>query len=200
MSRRSICGKDGLEVSRIKLWNNETLKTDWWVYKEINSRLIESSEQKDVYFTKEIADPINEVFDKSGEIKDDASEELFQIRQQIKSTRIQINKNFDRELRKLMKDGLVTLWKDWASATAIKVSSSRVSMAHSWPINDHEIVAQNQTSYKKSIISWFWCILRIAIFNRFGRFWVCLYRRQMPPYSRLRHHPRNGNGRHWSSS
>nr|WP_244526219.1 DNA mismatch repair protein MutS [Lishizhenia tianjinensis] len=67
-----------------------------------------SSLLADVYFTKEIADPINEVFDKSGEIKDDASEELFQIRQQIKSTRIQINKNFDRELRKLMKDGLVS--------------------------------------------------------------------------------------------
>lgn len=71
-------------------------------YPNLNSLL------ENVYFTKEIADPINEVFDKSGEIKDDASEELFQIRQQLKSTRIQINKNFDRELRKLMKDGVLS--------------------------------------------------------------------------------------------
>lgn len=61
-----------------------------------------------VYFTKEIIDPINEVFDKTGEIKDDASEELFQIRQQIKSTRIQISRNFDKEVRKLQKDGLLS--------------------------------------------------------------------------------------------
>lgn len=59
------------------------------------------------YFTKELIDAINKVFDRSGQVKDDASPELFKIRQQIKVVRNQINKNFEKELRRLSKDNLL---------------------------------------------------------------------------------------------
>ena len=61
----------------------------------------------EVYFTKEIIDAIQLVFDKKGNIKDDASETLFSIRNQLKSVKKQINKNFDREVKKLMKDNIL---------------------------------------------------------------------------------------------
>ncbi len=61
-----------------------------------------------VYFTKEIIEPINKVFDKTGEVKDDASPELFKIRQQLKTVQNQINRNFDREIRKLQKAGILS--------------------------------------------------------------------------------------------
>jgi DNA mismatch repair protein MutS2 len=59
------------------------------------------------YFTTELIDAINQVFDRSGQVKDDASPELFQIRQKIKVVRNQINKNFEKELRRLSKDNLL---------------------------------------------------------------------------------------------
>lgn len=55
----------------------------------------------------EINKKIDSVFDRSGKIKDDASKELFEIRQRIKILRNQINRNFDRELRKLLKDQIL---------------------------------------------------------------------------------------------
>ncbi|MBP5994332.1 MAG: DNA mismatch repair protein MutS [Crocinitomicaceae bacterium] len=58
----------------------------------------------DVYFTKEILTEIDKVFDRSGNVKDDASPELKEIRGRIKTLRVQINRNFDRELRKYNKD------------------------------------------------------------------------------------------------
>lgn len=67
---------------------------------------------EEAYFTKEIIDSIDQVFDKRGEIKDDASPELFFIRQQMKSVQQQINRNFDRELRKWMKEGYVSDTKE----------------------------------------------------------------------------------------
>jgi len=59
------------------------------------------------YYTKEIIDAINKVFDRSGQVKDDASPQLFQIRQQIKVIRNQINKNFEKELRRWSQDNLL---------------------------------------------------------------------------------------------
>lgn len=61
-----------------------------------------------VYYTKEIIEPINKVFNKTGEVKDDASAELFQIRQQLKVVQNQINRNFDREIKKLQKAGVLS--------------------------------------------------------------------------------------------
>jgi len=62
---------------------------------------------KDVYFTRELSDSIDRIFDRRGQIKDDASPELFRIRQQIGVLRNQINRNFDKEMRKWLKDGML---------------------------------------------------------------------------------------------
>jgi DNA mismatch repair protein MutS2 len=59
------------------------------------------------YFTKELIDAINKVFDRAGQVKDDASPDLLKIREQIKVVRNQINKNFEKELRRLSKDNLL---------------------------------------------------------------------------------------------
>ena len=61
----------------------------------------------DTYYTKEITDAIERVFDRKGAIKDDASPELYMIRQKIHQVRNQINKNFEKELRKLLKEGVL---------------------------------------------------------------------------------------------
>lgn len=57
-----------------------------------------------VYFTKAIIEEIDQVFDRNGQIKDDASPELAEIRTRIRVLRHQINKNFDKELRRYNKD------------------------------------------------------------------------------------------------
>ena len=62
---------------------------------------------EDVYFTREIIDALEKVFDRKGQIKDDASPELFAIRQQIGILRNQINRNFDKEMRKWLKEGML---------------------------------------------------------------------------------------------
>jgi DNA mismatch repair protein MutS2 len=59
------------------------------------------------YITTEIIEAVNKVFDRAGKIKDEASKALFQIRQKIKSLRSQINRNFEKELRKLTKENLL---------------------------------------------------------------------------------------------
>jgi DNA mismatch repair protein MutS2 len=61
----------------------------------------------ETYYTKEITDAIERVFDRKGAIKDDASPELYLIRQKIHQVRNQINKNFEKELRKLLKEGVL---------------------------------------------------------------------------------------------
>lgn len=60
-----------------------------------------------VYYTKEIIEAIEKVFDPQGNVRDDASEALFQIRASIKVVRNQINRNFEKELRKLLKDNIL---------------------------------------------------------------------------------------------
>ncbi len=59
------------------------------------------------YFTTEIIDAIDKVFDRAGNVKDDASKILSDIRQKIKVVRNQINRNFDKELRKLLKENVL---------------------------------------------------------------------------------------------
>lgn len=50
---------------------------------------------------------IDRVFDRGGNVKDDASPLLSEIRQRIKILRNQINRNFEKELRKLLKDNIL---------------------------------------------------------------------------------------------
>ena len=66
----------------------ETILTDCELNYEINKR-------------------IDQVFDRGGNVKDDASPLLSEIRQRIKVLRNQINRNFEKELRKLLKDNIL---------------------------------------------------------------------------------------------
>jgi DNA mismatch repair protein MutS2 len=59
------------------------------------------------YFTRQMVDAIEKVFDKHGNVKDDASEALLSIRNSIRSLRKQINRNFEKESRKLLKDNIL---------------------------------------------------------------------------------------------
>jgi DNA mismatch repair protein MutS2 len=63
-------------------------------------------------FTKDIINAIDEVLDKKGGIKDDASQKLFEIRQRILAAQRQSNNNFDRELRKWLKKGYLSDTKE----------------------------------------------------------------------------------------
>lgn len=67
---------------------------------------------KDTFYTKEIVEAIDNVFDKKGTVKDDASELLMHIRQKIGVVRNQINRNFEKELRRLIKDGVLADTKE----------------------------------------------------------------------------------------
>ena len=59
------------------------------------------------FYTTEIIEAIEKVFDKSGNVKDDASETLANIRASVRTLKKQINRNFDKEARKLMKDNVL---------------------------------------------------------------------------------------------
>ncbi len=71
------------------------------VYPELNSLVNQA------YFTKEVIAPIEKVLDKRLQVKDDASPELLKIRQDLKSRRREINRNFEKVLRRLSKDGFL---------------------------------------------------------------------------------------------
>ncbi len=62
---------------------------------------------KEVYFTTELIVAIEKVFDRQWNIKDDASKLLNEIRNEMKVLRNQINRNFDKEVRKLAKDNIL---------------------------------------------------------------------------------------------
>jgi DNA mismatch repair protein MutS2 len=59
------------------------------------------------YHTTDLIELINKVFDRTGQVKDDASPELLLIRQKIKTLRNQINRNFEKEMRKLIKENVL---------------------------------------------------------------------------------------------
>ncbi len=62
---------------------------------------------KNAYYSTEIIDAVEKVFDRRGVVKDDASPFLHEIRQELKVVKNQINKNFDRELRKYLKENIL---------------------------------------------------------------------------------------------
>lgn len=66
------------------------------------SKILQDCEHND-----EINKRIDEIFDRAGNVRDDASPQLFEIRKRLKALRNQINRNFERELRKLIKDKLL---------------------------------------------------------------------------------------------
>jgi len=60
-----------------------------------------------VTYTKEIIEKIDLVFDRNWVVKDSASPLLGEIRSEIKTLRIEINKNFDREIKKLLRENVL---------------------------------------------------------------------------------------------
>jgi DNA mismatch repair protein MutS2 len=62
---------------------------------------------QEAFFTNELIEAIEKVFDKHGQVKDDASIALSSIRNSIRSLRKQINRNFDKEARRLLKDNIL---------------------------------------------------------------------------------------------
>lgn len=63
---------------------------------------------KDVYYEKTIIELIDEVLDENGEVKDNASEELQQIRISLARKRNELRRAFDKVLAKLSKAGYTT--------------------------------------------------------------------------------------------
>lgn len=61
----------------------------------------------EVYFTSELLEAIDKVFDRKGDIKNDASPFLAEIRQQMHVLRQQISRHFEREMRKYLKEGFL---------------------------------------------------------------------------------------------
>lgn len=61
----------------------------------------------EVEYTKEIIDKIDNVFDKTWKVKDNASPLLAEIRSEIKVLRNQVNRNFDREMKKLIRENVL---------------------------------------------------------------------------------------------
>jgi len=64
------------------------------------------------YYTKDIENAMEKVFDKHLKVKDDASEALKDIRQRIKGCRQQINRNFDKALRTSLNSGYIDSIKE----------------------------------------------------------------------------------------
>ncbi len=62
---------------------------------------------QEAYFTKEVIEPIEQVLDRRMEVKDDASAELLRIRNELRRTKSDINRNFDKALRKLTRQGFL---------------------------------------------------------------------------------------------
>lgn len=90
-----------LEISsfrKIKIIS-ETVNTHIDFFQKFNdyySSLFQLTEN--VFFTKDITTEIDKIIDKFGEIKNDASARLFEIRQQINSVKVKINQSFSRAL------------------------------------------------------------------------------------------------------
>lgn len=59
----------------------------------------------DVYYTKDIIKAIESVFDQKGDIKDDATTTLLNIRTEIKSVRRRISRNFNKTLKQYRESG-----------------------------------------------------------------------------------------------
>jgi len=62
----------------------------------------------DVWVTEDIQKAIGRVFDEKGRVRDDASTELARIREEVKAVRREINRNFDREVKRLKDKGLLS--------------------------------------------------------------------------------------------
>jgi DNA mismatch repair protein MutS2 len=98
------------EESFLKIRSANLLLNEWLDYlAEIPSRfpLLEALSTR-TERTDELILAINQVLDDKGKVRDDASGELARIREEIKSVRRDINRNFDREAKRLRERGILS--------------------------------------------------------------------------------------------
>ncbi|MEY4216759.1 MAG: hypothetical protein RLZZ68_1215, partial [Bacteroidota bacterium] len=92
----------------LRIYAASQLVNQWLrFFEEVNAYQQLSQVFERCYFSEDIQQHIASVVDVkiTKNIKDDATRELFDIRSSMKSVRQKINRNFDREMRKLLKEG-----------------------------------------------------------------------------------------------
>ncbi|MFM7565685.1 MAG: endonuclease MutS2 [Flavobacteriales bacterium] len=94
----------------LRIYDASSLINSYLQFFETNPRFVELSLLfQSCYLTLEINQAIAHVIDvrQTKNVKDDASADLAKIRYDIKQVRQKINRNFDREMRKLIKEGFL---------------------------------------------------------------------------------------------
>jgi DNA mismatch repair protein MutS2 len=92
----------------MRIYAASNLVNQWLrFFEEINTFPQLSEVFSRCYFSEDIQQHIASVIDVkiTKNVKDDATKELFNIRSSMRSVRQKINRNFDREMRKLLKEG-----------------------------------------------------------------------------------------------
>lgn len=112
----------------IRIFDASALVNSYIQFFEANPRFSALNQLfNDCYINFDINESISKVIDvqKTKNLKDDASPELARIRHEMKQVRLKINRNFDRELRKLIKDGFL------AETQESFIANRRVLAVHS---------------------------------------------------------------------
>ena len=98
----SVLSEEGFwRISRASHLTNSILKG----LKETQNTPRLNSLAKNVYFTKDIVDPIDKVFDAKGQVKDKASKKLSYIREDMVSLKRSSNRNFAKAMKRLFEKG-----------------------------------------------------------------------------------------------
>ncbi len=108
--KRSIIPLSGV----LKIYGASQLVNTYLKFFEFHNEKFQSIESvfSDTYKTNEIIDAVEKIIDSSGAIKDSASSNLKSIRTSIKGTHRKIQRNFEKELRRLSKSNLLSDTKE----------------------------------------------------------------------------------------
>ena len=108
--KRSIIPLSGV----LKIYGASQLVNAYLKFFEFHNEKFQSIESvfADTYKTNEIIDAVEKIIDSSGAIKDSASSNLKSIRTSIKGTHRKIQRNFEKELRRLSKSNLLSDTKE----------------------------------------------------------------------------------------
>ena len=108
--KRSIIPLSGV----LKIYGASQLVNAYLKFFEFHNEKFQSIESvfSDTYKTNEIIDAVEKIIDSSGAIKDSASSNLKSIRTSIKGTHRKIQRNFEKELRRLSKSKLLSDTKE----------------------------------------------------------------------------------------
>ncbi len=108
--KRSIIPLSGV----LKIYGASQLVNAYLKFFDFHNEKFQSIESvfSDTYKTNEIIDAVEKIIDSSGAIKDSASSNLKSIRTSIKGTHRKIQRNFEKELRRLSKSNLLSDTKE----------------------------------------------------------------------------------------